>query len=522
MLQTIGQVLPAAAARFGAKTALVCDGQAFTFRQLDSLSARMAKSLRALGVSPGDRVTLYGPNGWQWIVSYYAIARAGAVINPVNAMLTADEVRFIVDNCGASVLIAASDKVAPVVQQRPAGLREIIAFGDSASPSSGIRSFEALLDIASDEDAQESLPSDPLQAVRPDDLSTICYTSGTTGFPKGAMQSHRAVLLNAAMTATMHMRTASDTVVHALPLPHVYGTIVLNSAVLCGLTLVLLERFTPAAALRAIHEHRATIFDGVPTMYLYMLNAPELAASDLSSLTRCTVGGQSIPQASVREVEARFGCPLLEAWGMTELAGIGTSNTALGPNRHGSIGVPIPYVSCRIADLTDSERALPRGDVGELMVRGPVMMDGYFNDPEGTRDTIEADGWMHTGDVARMEDDGFIYIVDRKKDLILSGGYNVYPAEIERVIAQHPAVAMVAVGSVPDQFKGEVARAYVVCRSDVSATEDEILSLCRQQLAAYKLPRQVQFVDDLPKTSSGKILRRMLRTLEPNNQMALA
>ncbi len=248
------------------------------------------------------------------------------------------------------------------------------------------------------------------------------------------------------------------------------------------------------------------------------LNAPELATADLSSLTRCTVGGQSMPQSFVHEVEARFGCPLLEAWGMTELAGIGTTNTALGPNRHGSIGVPIPYVSCRIADLADPTRTLPPDAVGELMVRGPIVMDGYFSNPDATRETIEPDGWLHTGDLARMDDEGFIYIVDRKKDLILSGGYNVYPAEIERVIAQHPAVAMVAVGSLPDQFKGEVAKAYVVCRDGASATEDEIMSLCREQLASDKLPRSVQFVDELPKTSTGKLLRRMLRTLETNTE----
>jgi long-chain acyl-CoA synthetase len=522
MLQNIGQVLPAASARFGDKTALVCDGRTFSFRELDLLSARMARSLCALGVSPGDRVTLYGPNGWEWIVTYYAIARAGAVINPVNAMLTADEVRFVIDNCGASVLVVSSDKAVAVAQRRPSTLREIVVYGDDASANSETRSFEALLGTGHGDHTLNVPAGNPVQDARPEDLSTICYTSGTTGFPKGAMQSHRSVVLNAAMTATMHVRTASDTVVHALPLPHVYGTIVMNSALLYGLKLVLLERFTPAAALRAIQEHRATIFDGVPTMYLYMLNAPELAATDVSSLTRCTVGGQSMPLSSVLEVEARFGCPVLEAWGMTELAGIGTSNTALGPNRHGSIGVPIPYVSCRIADLADASRTMPAGDVGELMIRGPIVMDGYFNDPATTLETIEPDGWMHTGDLARMDSDGFISIVDRKKDVILSGGYNVYPAEIERVIAQHPAVAMVAVGSLPDQFKGEVARAYVVCRSDSSVTEAEILSLCGERLAAYKLPRSVQFVEDLPKTSTGKILRRMLPTLESNRQMASA
>jgi len=362
---------------------------------------------------------------------------------------------------------------------------------------------------------------DPLATIQPDDQSTICYTSGTTGHPKGAVLTHRGVLLNAAMTANMHVRTASDTVVHGLPLPHVYGNIIMNSTFLYGLTMVVLERFVAEDALRAIAEHRATIFDGVPTMYLYMLNSAELDRTDLSSLTRCFVGGQTMPVAKMQEVEARFQRPLLELWGMTELGGIGTTNTAYGPNRLGSIGVPIPYVECRIADASDSSRTLEAEAVGELMVRGPIVMQGYFGNPDATRETIEPDGWLHTGDLARMDVDGYIYVVDRKKDMILTGGYNVYPAEIERVIAQHPAVALVAVGSLPDELKGEIAKAYVVPRTGVQVEESEILSFCREHLAPYKLPRAVQFVDDLPKTSTGKIMRRMLRTLEVSPAQAL-
>jgi long-chain acyl-CoA synthetase len=206
---------------------------------------------------------------------------------------------------------------------------------------------------------------------------------------------------------------------------------------------------------------------------------------------------------------------LIELWGMTEIAGVGTSNTVYGPRRLGSIGVSIPYVQCRIADVTDPTKTLDADEVGELMVRGPIVMQGYFGNPEATRETIEPDGWLHTGDLARMDADGYIFVVDRKKDMILTGGFNVYPAEIERVIAQHPGVAMVAVGSLPDELKGEIAKAYVVPRSGASIDEQELIGFCRERLAAYKLPRAVQFVDDLPKTSTGKIMRRMLRTLEP-------
>jgi long-chain acyl-CoA synthetase len=249
-------------------------------------------------------------------------------------------------------------------------------------------------------------------------------------------------------------------------------------------------------------------------MYLYMLNSPDLERTDLSSLTRCFVGGQTMAVARMEEVEARFPCPLIELWGMTEIAGVGISNTAYGPSRLGSIGVPVPYVECRIADPTDARRALHSDEVGELLIRGPIVMQGYFGNPEATRETIEPDGWLHTGDLARIDRDGYIYIVDRKKDMILTGGFNVYPAELERVIAQHPAVAMVAVGSLPDELKGEIAKAYIVPRAGATVDEGEIIAFCREHLAPYKLPRAVQFVDDLPKTSTGKIMRRMLRELE--------
>jgi len=288
----------------------------------------------------------------------------------------------------------------------------------------------------------------------------------------------------------------------------------MNTTFLYGPTMVVLERFSAEEALLTIAQHRATIFDGVPTMYLFMLNSAELEQTDLSSLTRCFVGGQTMPVAKMREVESRFRCSLYELWGMTELGGLGTTNTALGPNRHGSIGIPLPYIECRVADAADASRSLAADEVGELMVRGPIVMQGYFGNPEATRETIEPDGWLHSGDLARMDGDGYVFIVDRKKDMILTGGYNVYPAEIERVIAQHPAVALVAVGSLPDELKGEIAKAYVVARTGARVTEDEILMLCREHLAAYKLPRAIQFVDDLPRTSTGKIMRRMLRTLE--------
>jgi long-chain acyl-CoA synthetase len=505
MLENLGQVLPAGAQKYGDKTALVIGDRSFSFNDLNHLSGRVANGLRDLGIAPGDRVTLYSQNCWEWIVSYYAIARLGAVINPINVMLTPEEVLYVVKDCGARALLAASAKGRPLIDlKNDSPLEDIILFGGDVP--TGARSFNALL--------EGSAPAFDNASSSPESLSTICYTSGTTGYPKGAMLSHRAVLLNSAMTANMHVRTQADTVVTALPCAHVYGNVVMNGAFLYGMTLVLLERFVEADVLQAIQTHQATMFEGVPTMYLYLLNYPDLEKYDLSSLTRCTVGGQTMPVAKMREVEARFGCPLIELWGMTEIAGLGTTHPYYGPNRHGSIGVALPYVECRIADIANPSKTLAPGEVGELMVRGPIVMQGYFGNTEATRETIEPDGWLHTGDLAHTDADGYIYIVDRKKDMIITGGYNVYPAELERVISQHPAVAMVAVGSQPDELKGEIAKAYIVLKHGTQANEEEILSFCREHLAAYKVPRAVQFVDDLPRTSTGKIMRRMLRTLD--------
>src|SRR5271157_93889 len=502
MLDSLGQVLAHAARAFGDRIALVIDGRSFSFRELDELSDALAASLVRMGIRVGDRVTLYAPNSWEWIVSYYGALKTGAVINPVNVMPTPAEVAYVTRDCGASALIGSPDKIKPALEAGVTGLKAIV-FGDQSV--AGTTPFNELV---AKREAFEPV------AVRPEATSTIGYTSGTTGHPKGAMQSHRAVMLNGTMTAQMHLKTAADTVVSALPCPHVYGNIVFNGAMLCGQTLVMHPRFDAAEILSSIESHKATIFEGVPTMYMYMLAHPELARYDLASLTRCTVGGQAMPKAKMEEVERRFGCPLIELWGMTELAGLGTTFPSYGPRKLGSIGIALPHNEARIADAGDAAGTMPRGEVGELMIRGPIVMQGYYGNEKATREAIEPDGWLHTGDLATMDEEGAIFIVDRKKDMINTGGFKVFPAEIERVIAAHQSVAMVAVGGLPDEIKGEIAKAYVVLKSGASPDAEGILALCRAELAAYKAPRAIQFVADLPKTSTGKIMRRELRKLD--------
>ncbi|MBD1549346.1 class I adenylate-forming enzyme family protein [Roseibium aggregatum] len=505
MLDHIGQIPANAAQRFANREALIAGGRRFTFAELNGLIEAVAGGLSRLGLGQGDIVTLYAANSWEWIVSYFAVARLGAVINPVNTMLTPAEVEYVVKDCGAKAIIASPDKIAGILGvTEVSSVQSIIAIGDA--PVAGAISFDGLIAARH--------PAPPPPDVAADSLGSIAYTSGTTGQPKGAMQSHRAVILNGAMTSQMHMRGADDIVVSALPCPHVYANVLMTGMMMCGTKLVLHERFDSAAVLADIERHSATIFDGVPAMYMYILNNPDLKQSDLSSLRRCYVGGQTMPVTVMEAVEAAFGAPLIELWGMTEIAGLGATHPLLGRNKHGSIGCAMPYCELRIADAENAGRTMPRGEVGELMVRGPIVMMGYFGDPEKTRETLEPDGWMHTGDLGTMDVDNCVNIVDRKKDMILTGGYNVYPAEIERALAAHPAVALSAVGKLPDAVKGEIAKAYVVLKEGAACTEDEIIAFCRETLAAYKCPRTVQFVKDVPKTSTGKIMRRELYKLD--------
>jgi len=245
-------------------------------------------------------------------------------------------------------------------------------------------------------------------------------------------------------------------------------------------------------------------------MFMKLLNFPELERYDLGTLRLCTVGGQTMPVAKMEETERRFGCPLLELWGMTELGGLGTTHPHNGPRKLGSIGVALPLTEARVAAIDDARRNVERGEVGELLVRGPMVMDGYLDNPAATAATLEPDGWLHTGDLVRQDIDGYFFVVDRAKEVIISGGYNIYPAEVERVIAQHPAVAMVAVAAMRDEARGQAPRAFIVPRVGTRCTAAEIIEHCRPQLASYKIPRAVEFVDDLPKTSTGKILRRVL------------
>lgn len=500
----LGQMLPFLADTFGDKTALITSTRSLSFAELDDLSDRLASSLRRLGVGAGSVVALFSPNRWEWIVSYHATLKLGAVVSPLNVMLTPEEALFVLRDAEVSALIGSNERlesVSRVLDSVPT--LDVVVDFDLVSQDSERHGFAEL--------TAAPAPGFVSADVDPSGLACIAYTSGTTGHPKGAMQSQRSLVLNCAYTATMHARSSADTVVTALPCTHVYGNVAINGTFLVGGTVVLLERFDAARVLELIGMHRATLFEGVPTMYALMLNSPTIESADLGSLTRSTVGGQTIAESIIDRWEALSGAPLLELWGMTELSGLGSTHALYAPNVHGSIGVALPGTELKVAAIEDPSVEVGPGVPGELMARGPLVTTGYHHNESATAELLESDGWLHTGDVATHDGLGHFFVVDRLKDMILTGGYNVYPAEIERVLIGHQSVALVAVGREPDETKGEVAHAYVVLVQSREATAAELIDYCRQFLAAYKVPRAVHFVESLPTTSSGKLMRRKLR-----------
>ncbi|MFW0794517.1 AMP-binding protein [Gordonia sp. CPCC 205515] len=496
----LAELLPWAAERHPDRTALITSTRTLTYAELDELSNRVASALAANGFEVGDVVSLFGQNSWQWIVAYHGVLKAGGVVNPVNVMLTGPELRYVLDDCGAKALFLGAAEAARVgkeISDVPLALRVTLD-----------TSFDELLDKGSPEPVVL-----PERAGR--DLGSIGYTSGTTGHPKGAMQSLESVLLNCAHTATMHGKTEHDVILSALPAAHVYGNVAINGTFLAGGTVVLMERFNPDTALELVARHGVTVFEGVPTMYSMLLASPHLGSADLGSIRVSTVGGQTFSPVIIERWEARTGAPLLELWGMTELSGLGTTHSVYAPPCPGSIGVSLPGNDIAVVPTDGSAGPVPVGQPGELTIRGPLVMLGYHGRPEATADVLGPDGWLRTGDVAYLDEGGHAFIVDRLKDMIITAGYNVYPAEIERVVAAHPDVAMVAVGRRPDPIKGEIAVAYVVARAGTSPDADSILTFCVDLLAAYKRPRDVVFVDALPTTSSGKLLRRKLSEFDP-------
>ena len=501
-------ILRESARRAPAKTAVILGETRLSYAQLDELSDRVAAELTAAGLTPGDRVGLQLPNIPQFVIAYFGILKAGGVVVPMNVLLKAPEIAFQLEDSGARALITYGGFLGEAAKAaESASVSALYVVGDSGTVSAGTvpagTAFEALL--------SREAPGPQLAERSPADPAVIIYTSGTTGTPKGAVLSHISLYMNADIPGRLFEFSADDTVLVALPLFHVFAlSSVMNTCVLLAGTMTLVPRFDPGVVLATMQRDRVTVFMGVPTMYIALLQAAAGGDDNLSSLRVAVSGGAPIPAEVIDSFESRFSVPILEGYGLSESASTATFNISVSERKVYSVGKPIWGTSLQIWD--EGSRPLPPGSdhVGEVVLRGANIMIGYHNNPEATAKAF-AGGWFHTGDLGYLDQDGFLFIVDRIKDLIIRGGYNVYPREVEEVLYAHPAVAEAAVIGVPDPKWGEEVRAIVAVKPGQSVTEAELIEFVKERAAAYKYPRTIEFRDSLPKNATGKILKKELR-----------
>jgi long-chain acyl-CoA synthetase len=484
--------LVASAARIPDRTAAITREQTLTYAELDGASARLATLLQREGIGVGERVGVMLPNIAAAPIAYYAIWRMGAVAVPMNPLMQGREVRFYLTNTGAKALIGT---------QRFAG-----AATDGAE-GAGAKLW--LVDDAELARLTSDLPEYGEPVLRdPSDTAVVLHTSGTTGTPKGAELTHGGLGSNRdVIVQRLLMLTDDDVVLACLPLFHVFGmTCAMNAAIAAGAGLSLLARFDPATAIERIHRDRVTVLEAVPTMYSALLSvADDFPPEATASLRTCVSGGAALPVAVLNDFEKKFDAVILEGYGLSETSPAATFNHPDAERRPGSIGTPIEGVQVRLVDEGGHE--VPAGSPGEIQVKGPNVMKGYWNLPEATEASIK-DGWFSTGDIAVVDEDGYYWIVDRKKDLIIRGGYNVYPREIEEVLHEHPAVAQVAVIGIAHDSLGEEVGAAVVLKAGATTVVEELRQFIKGRVAAYKYPRRIWFVDHLPTGPTGKLLRR--------------
>lgn len=483
--------------------AIIEGSRTIKFEELLDKVNRLSNGLSGLGVTPRSKVSLYLPNVSEFVIAYYALQQMGAVVVPINVLLRADEINYIVRHSESRVIITNREYFSEVKKgiSGVEGLEHVIVSGMEGD---GIINFEALVASSGSDFTEVDISGD--------DPAVIIYTSGTTGRPKGATLTQNNIGSNVVTWNGIMRGVPEDRIIAVLPLAHSFGqTCVMNTCMYNGGTLILHQKFDPVEVLRSIQDKGATVFTGVPTMYTYIINHPDAMKYNTSSLRLCVSGGAPIPVEVLSKFEGMFNCIIIEGYGLSETSPVCAFNTIEGPRKPASTGIPINGVEIGIFDEQDS--ALPVNEVGEIVVRGPNVMQGYYRDPEATALAMRG-GWFHTGDMAYKDEDGHIFIVDRKKDMILKSGYNVYPREVEEVLYSYPKVAEAAVVGVPDELRGEEVKAFVVIKEGQQATEEEIREYCRSKIAPYKTPRYIEFLDALPKGSTGKILRRQLRDLE--------
>lgn len=499
---------------YGNKPAIIFEGTETSYLQLEGAINKFASSLNELGISKGDHVAVVLGNSPYFIISLYGAIRAGATVIPINPIYTPDEIAYIINNGDVKAVITL-DLLLPLFEKMEAVLPTVGHIITCETPPNEnkadlditklniftkLKSFTKMLSVGK---AQFEGP-----VLNDDDVAVILYTSGTTGKPKGAMLTHQNLYSNAIDTANYLEITNSDIVVTTLPMFHVFClTVSLNAPLMNGATLLVVPRFSPEIIFNLVKKNEATVFAGVPTMYNFLLQFDQANKADLKSLRICISGGASMPVALLNGFEQKFDVMVSEGYGLSEASPVTCFNPLDRPRKAGSIGTSIVNVENKVVNELGEE--LPPNQVGELIVKGPNVMKGYYKMPEETAATIR-DGWLYTGDLAKKDEDGYFYIVDRKKDMIIVGGYNVYPREVEEVLYNHEDVIEVAVLGIPDPNFGEAVKCFVVVKNK-QITEEILLDYCKEHIAKYKVPNSIEFLEELPKNTTGKILRRALK-----------
>ncbi|MCM3886524.1 long-chain fatty acid--CoA ligase [Frankia sp. R82] len=527
-------VLEEAARTWPERDALVFGERHLTYAELDAAARQVAAALAGRGIGPGDRVALSCPNLPAFPAVYFGILKAGATVVPLSILLAEREIAFhLADSAAraylcfegtAELLMGRAGHAAfasvpgcetfVLITADPTGNLSPAVLLDEATgrgrPGGGVETLAAFTAGAADD--FDTVPTSE------SDIAVVLYTSGTTGSPKGAQLTHSNMVHNALVSTRVFDAAEHDVHLVVLPLFHAFGqTTNLNAGFASGATLVLVPRFEPQAALAALQRNAVTFFAGVPTMYWALLHCPDVAPADLdriaSCLRICVSGGSAMPAEVLRAFERRFGVAILEGYGLSETSPVATFNRADRPRRVGSIGLPVWGVEVRVTRADGTPAA--DDETGELCVRGHNVMRGYLGQPEATATAVDAQGWFHTGDLGRRDADGYFYLVDRLKDMIIRGGFNVYPREVEEVLLTHPDVSLAAVVGIPHERHGQEIMAFVIRRPGASLTADELVAWCRETMAAYKYPRHVEFRDALPMTAAGKILKRQLVADQP-------
>lgn len=526
-------LLEKSAQDFPDRPAIIFLGKKITYRELNSLVSRFATALYNLGIRKGDVVGLYLPNVPQFVIAYYGALKIGAVVTGISPLFVERELEFqlIDSDAKAVVLLDALFTRFQRIWDKTRVKFAIVARLEEYMPS--LKAFLGKLlkkiptakipvqpNVYFFKELTEKTPENPPSVeINPEeDLAVLQYTGGTTGLPKGAMLTHMNLVSNAiGCSAWLKAKRGEDTGLSVLPFFHIYGmTVAMNFTIYAGATMVLLPRFDVVEVLKSIQEYNITLFPGVPTMYALIVDHPEAKKYNLRSVKFCISGAAPLPPEVQKKFMEMTGAVLVEGYGLTEASPV-THCNPLDPTmktvKIGSIGIPWPDTDARIVDVETGTKEMPVGEVGELVVKGPQVMKGYWKRPEETKEVLR-NGWLYTGDIGRMDEDGYFYITDRKKDLIKYKGYSVYPRELEDILYEHPAVKLAAVVGKPDPVSGEIPKAFIVLRDGATATEEEIMKFVNERVAPYKHLREVEFRKDLPMSMVGKVLRRVLREEE--------